>query len=161
MNRAITHTHKTSPVAAIHTCARRDLVYVHCTAEEQLNFRFLCHCGVCATASSSGSLSWRRDTSQTPPPKSPPPLSLTPLLLLCPPQTPCPRQTPCAQHPPLLRCSTCPAARTLTEDTLLFEVNICQAREEVISQPRSNFLFVLDLSQTLSLPVPVTWSAWQ
>ncbi len=41
--------------------------------------------------------------------KSPPLLSLTPLLL------PCPRQTPCAQHPPLLRCSTRPAPRTLTE----------------------------------------------
>jgi hypothetical protein len=35
--------------------------------------------------------------------------SLAPLLLLC------PRQTPCAQHPPLLRCSTRPAPRTLTE----------------------------------------------
>ena len=34
---------------------------------------------------------------------------LTPVLLLC------PRQTPCAQHPPLLRCSTRPASRTLTE----------------------------------------------
>ncbi len=31
------------------------------------------------------------------------------LLLLC------PRQTPCAQPPPLLRCSTRPAPRTLTE----------------------------------------------
>ena len=46
--------------------------------------------------------------SQTPP-TSAPPLSLTPLLLLC------PRQTPCAQHPPLLRGSTRPAPRTLTE----------------------------------------------
>ncbi len=27
----------------------------------------------------------------------------------------CPRQTPCAQYPPLLRCSTRPAPRTLTE----------------------------------------------
>jgi hypothetical protein len=42
-------------------------------------------------------------------PKSPTLLSLTPLLLLC------PRQTPCAQHPLLLRCSTRPAPRTLTE----------------------------------------------
>ena len=32
-----------------------------------------------------------------------------PLLLLC------PRQTPCAQHQPLLRCSTRPSPRTLTE----------------------------------------------
>ena len=31
------------------------------------------------------------------------------LLLLC------PRQTPCAQPPPLLRCSTRPAPRTLTK----------------------------------------------
>jgi hypothetical protein len=42
------------------------------------------------------------------PPESAPLLSLTPLLLLC------PHQTPCAQHPPLLRCSTRPAPRTLT-----------------------------------------------
>ena len=31
-------------------------------------------------------------------------------LLLC-----CPRQTPCVHTPPLLRCSTRPAPRTLTE----------------------------------------------
>jgi hypothetical protein len=56
-----------------------------------------------------GSLPFPRPLAQTPPPKTPPPLSLTPLLLLC------PWQTPCAQHPPLLRCSTRPAPRTLTE----------------------------------------------
>ena len=51
----------------------------------------------------------RETWALTHPPKSTPLLSLTPLLLLC------PRQTPCAQHPPLLRCSTRPSARTLTE----------------------------------------------
>ncbi len=41
--------------------------------------------------------------------KSPTLLSHTPRLLLC------PRQTPCAQHPSLLRGSTRPVPRTLTE----------------------------------------------
>ncbi len=54
-------------------------------------------------------LALSRPLAQTPSPKSPPLLSFTLLLV------PCPRQTPCAQHPPLLRGSTRPAPRTLTE----------------------------------------------
>jgi hypothetical protein len=51
-----------------------------------------------------GANTWRRHLR-----KSPTLLSHTPRLLLC------PRQTPCAQHPSLLRGSTRPVPRTLTE----------------------------------------------
>ena len=50
-----------------------------------------------------------RGHAQIPSTKSPTLLSLISLFLLC------PRQTPYAQRPPLLRCSTRPAPRTLTK----------------------------------------------